>query len=243
MNVLVCENNLVGFLSAVYDSYYGERSTDVITSNINDVTLADSFCASSESLSKARRVRDGIIKKGGSLSYDAVLDAYLSGDKNKERKIHEFLRLFFKRGKSAFTAYEKPCVAPFNDLVRKVRREIHRVSAFVRFQEMKNGVYYGYFCSDNDIIERVATFHKRRFNTQKFVLHDYKRGKMALYDGNEMRFSPAPEKVEIELSEDEEKFVALWRQYTQNVNIESRENLRQQQNYLPKKYRVFMNEF
>ena len=243
MNILVCEKNFVGFLSAVYDSYYTRRNADTVTSDINDVTLADSFCASSESREKARRVRDGLIKKGGMFAYDTVLDAYLSGDKLKEKKIFDFLRLFFARGRAAFEAYHDPRVTAFNDLVRKVRHEIHRVSAFIRFQETESGVFYAFFRADNDILERIAENLAPRFNSQKFVLHDYERRKMALYDGENVVFAQSPEKIEIELSENEEKFVALWRQYTENVNISSRENLRLQQNFLPKKYRIFMNEF
>ncbi len=243
MNILVCEKNLVGFLSAVYDSYYVSRNADIITSDINDCTLADSFCASAESMSKARRVRDGIIKKGGMFAYDSVLDAYLSGDRLKEKKIFDFLRLFFARGRSAFEAYDRPCVAAFNDMVRKVRHEIHRVSAFVRFQETKSGIYYGFFRADNDILERVAAVLSPRFNSQKFVLHDIERKKMAFFDGKELVYDAAPEQVEIELSENEEKFVRLWKNYTQNVSIASRENPRLQRQYAPKKYRIFMNEF
>ena len=243
MNILVCEKNLVGFLSAVYDSYYTSRNADIITSDINDCTLTDSFCASAESMSKARRVRDGIIKKGGMFAYDTVLDAYLSGDRLKERKIFDFLRLFFARGRSAFEAYDRPCVTAFNDMVRKVRHEIHRVSAFVRFQETKSGVYYGFFRADNDILERIAANLAPRFNTQKFVLHDFERRKMAFFDGKDIFYDSAPEQVEIELSDSEENFVKLWRNYTRNVTVESRENLGLQQKLAPKKYRIFMNEF
>ena len=243
MNILVCEKSLVGFLSAVYDSYYTCKNADIITADINDCTLTDSFCASGESMVKARRVRDGIIKKGGNFAYDSVLDAYLSGDRSKEKKIYEFLRLFFARGRTAFEAYDRPCVVDFNDMVRNVRHEIHRVSAFVRFQEMKNGIYYGFFRADNDILERIAQNLAPRFNTQKFVLHDYERRKMALFDGKEVCYCIAPDKVEIELSEDEDKFVSMWKNYTRNVSIASRENLRLQQNFVPKKYRIFMNEF
>ena len=165
MNILVCEKNFVGFLSAVYDSYYTRRNADTVTSDINDVTLADSFCASTESREKARRVRDGLIKKGGMFAYDSVLDAYLSGDKLKEKKIFDFLRLFFARGRAAFEAYDDPRVTAFNDLVRKVRHEIHRVSAFVRFQETRFSARITIFWSALPKISRRGSIRKNSYFT------------------------------------------------------------------------------
>lgn len=243
MNIIVCEKSFVGFLSAVYDSYYFYKNADAVTSDINACMLTDTLCATKESLTKARRVRSGIIEKGGVRAYNEILDAYRSGDPKKEKIIYDFLRLFFSRGKAAFEMYGNACVADFEDIVRKVRNEIHRLKAFVRFREMKNGVYYAFFRSDNDILECIAAQLAPRFNTQKFILHDYVRRKFAFFDGVELSYAESPEKVEIELSEAEETFSRLWKNYTENVTISRRENLRQQQNYLPKKYRIFMNEF
>ena len=243
MNIIVCEKSFVGFLSAVYDSYYFYKNADAVTSDVNSCMLTDSLCAANESLTKARKVRQGIIKKGGMSAYDEVLDAYRSGNPKKEKIIYDFLRLFFSRGRAAFEMHDNACVVAFNDIVRKVRHEIHRLRAFVRFQEMKNGIYYAFFRSDNDILERIAEGLAPRFNTQKFILHDYVRRKLAFFDGENISYAESPEKVEIELSEREEAFARLWKNYTENVTIDARENLKLQQSFVPKKYRVFMNEF
>lgn len=243
MNIIICEKSFVGFLSAVYDSYYFYKNADVITPDANLCGLTDSVCASNESLVKARRVRDGIIKKGGLKAYGEVLDAYLSGDIKKEAVIYDFLRLFFARGKAAFEMHGDARVAAFNDTVRKVRHEIHRLKAFVRLQEMKNGVYYGFFRADNDILERMAEGLAPRFNSQKVILHDYVRGKFAYMDVGEISYFCSAAKIEIELSDREEVFRRLWKQYTETVTIKERENLKLQQKSVPKKYRVFMNEF
>jgi probable DNA metabolism protein len=243
MKYLICEPSFVGFLSAVYDSYYSGAGADAVTSNRNLPTLIDETADAGESVLKAQKVRAGIIKKGGRGAYESVCDAYRSGNPDKEQIIFDYLRLFFKKGRQVFEMFDNPAVTEFNDTVRKVYGEVHRLIAFVRLQEMSNGAYYGYYSSDNDIIEKLTPDLARRFNTEKFILHDYKRRKMAFYDGQSIGYAVSPERVEIELSERETLFQSLWKQYHENVSIKERENLKLQGRFLPKKYRHFMNEF
>lgn len=243
MELIVCPPYFTGFLTAVYDSYYEKKSAEKITANFTDIQLADTFSESGEDLEKARKVRDGIIKKGGLGFYTDIMDAYRSGQNGKEQIIADYLRLFFSRGKAVTSMFDRQEVVDFNDILRKVYHEMHRLTAFVRFQEMSNGVYYGYFTSDNDILELITRDLKSRLNDQPFILHDITRKKMAFYNGDECVFDLAPDSVEIELSDRELVFQELWRQYHQNVNIKERENLRLQRGFLPKKYRHFMSEF
>ncbi|KAI4453898.1 endonuclease/exonuclease/phosphatase family domain-containing protein 1 [Holotrichia oblita] len=208
LNYLICQKNLVGFFTAVYDSYYDNKGVDTISSQQNDCSLLDVAYSAGEDVEKAKKVRAGIIKKGGKKVYDSVVSAYRSGNPDKERIIFDYLKLFFEKGKVVLDMYDDARVVAFADLERKVGHEVGRLCAFVRLQEMQNGVYYGYFSSDNDVLEPIMHNLIPRFNTQQFVIHDYKRGKMAYYDGEECRYSLAPPKIEIELSEREERQMA-----------------------------------
>lgn len=243
MNYLVCEPSFVGFLSAVYDAYYEKKDGAAITADPNACTLADEYTHTAEDVEKAKKVRAGVIKKGGAQAYTLISDAYRSGNPDKENIIFDYLKLFFKYGNTVAERYDNPAVVAFNGLTNKVWHEIHRVSAFVRLQEMTNGVFYGFYSSDNDILEKLMPVITPRFNTMRFVLHDYKRGKMAYYDGETVRYSVAPEQVEIELSQSELFFQNIWKQYHENVSIKERKNYRQQRAFAPIKYRHFMLEF
>ncbi len=243
MNYLVCQPSFVGFLTAVYDSYYENKNTQGIVGDPNLCLLTDTFITSFEDVEKARKVRAGIIKKGGRHFYDNVADAYRSCNPDKERIIFEYLKLFFKCGKQIAEYFDNKDVIAFNDVLNKVRFELHRIPAFIRLQEMENGIFYGYYSSDNDLLEPVVRELMPRFNTMKFVVHDYKRRKMAFYDGETIHYSLAPEDIEITLSKEELFFQNIWKQYHNNVAIKERTNYKQQRAFAPKKYRHFMLEF
>lgn len=243
MKILVCKPNLVSFLTAIYASYYTLKDAELITSDACLCTMLDECIEIGEDEKTAVKVRNGIISKGGKLFWDEVSDAYRSGNKDKENIITAYLKLFFKHGVKVREMFDSPVVIAFNDTFRKVWHEIHRLHGFIRFKELSDGLFYGYYSSDNDVLERLTPHFVPRFNSQRFVLHDYKRGKMAYFDGVSVDFIAAPETVTVELSEAETVFQELWKQYHKNVSIKERENLRLQRQWLPKKYRHFMNEF
>ncbi len=242
MKYLVAEGNLAGFLTAVYDYYYVHKEGN-ITSDAEKGGLLDEMTDIKTDLSKAIKVRQGIINLVGAVGYKEITDAYCSCDAEREDKIFEFLKLLFRHGRAAFNMYAEPTVIAFNDLAKKVWSETHRLEGFLRFQQLASGVYYGYFGSDNDILELLLPHFQARFNDQQFVIHDIKRKKMAIYDGKRIETMVAPEKLNIDLSANEEVFSRLWKEYFHNVAIENRKNPRLQRQYAPKKYRWFMNEF
>jgi probable DNA metabolism protein len=242
MKYLVAEKNLVGFLTAVYEYYYVHKDGCII-SDAERVGLLDEAVEIEGDLSKAVKVRNGIKKLVGESGYKEIADAYRNCDAEKEGKIFEFLNLLFSHGRAVFNMYSEPSVIAFNDLIKKVRYEVHRLEGFLRFQQLESGVYYAYFGSDNDILELLLPHFKSRFNDQQFVIHDIKRKKLAVYDGKKIETFVAPEKIHIDFSAGEEVFSRLWKEYFNNVSIQNRKNHRLQRQYAPVKYRWFMNEF
>lgn len=243
MKYLVAERNFAGFLTAVYDFYYVHNKDGCITSDAEKGGMLDEVTDIKTDLSKAVKVRQGIIKLAGAAGYKEITDAYCSCDPEKEGKIFEFLKLMFSHGRAAFNMFAEPCVIAFNDLTKKVWYEIHRLEGFLRFQQLASGAYYAYFGSDNDILELLLPHFKARFNDQQFFIHDIKRKKIAMYDGKNITTMVAPEKLNIDLSGNEEFFSRLWKEYFNNVTIENRKNPKLQRQYAPIKYRWFMNEF
>lgn len=80
-----------------------------------------------------------------------------------------------------------------------------------------------------------------RFSSFPFVLHDVKHGAAGIYDGKRWYILPAGQ-AEIELADEEEGFVRLWKLYYRTVSIPSRKNERLMKNYMPVRYWKFMPE-
>ena len=153
-----------------------------------------------------------------------------------------YLLLIAKRGGPVRGMLSHPDVLKAEQALRRVAHEIDRMKGFVRFCESASGALYAPLSPDNDIIDILARHFQKRLPEYPFVLHDVKRKKAAVWDGEHLFLAPLVQ-AEVMLSADEDGWQTLWKTYYSAVNIPSRERLRQQRGYLPVRYRKFMTEF
>lgn len=126
--------------------------------------------------------------------------------------------------------------------LKKVAGEAHNFTGFLRFMEGANGVFYGPFSPDNDILDLILPHFLKRFASQPFVIHDTARCKAALYNGKECIVTQTDKKVSVALSAYEDSFQALWKEYYRSVNIAQRPHERQMKGYMPVRYWKYMPE-
>ena len=126
--------------------------------------------------------------------------------------------------------------------LKKVTGEAHNFTGFLRFMEGANGVFYGPFSPDNDILDLILPHFLKRFASQPFVIHDTARCKAALYNGKECIVTQTDKKVSVALSAYEDSFQALWKEYYRSVNIAQRPHERQMKGYMPVRYWKYMPE-
>jgi probable DNA metabolism protein len=186
MKLLLQKDSSDGFFTAVYQYYYvyGKAAEGIFSAPLEDNFL-DEYVEVRADEALAEKVKSGLVKSGGVCFLDEILFALKSGDKNKFNVVLKYLELFFKYGEKVKDMFGEKSVRDFFDIKRKVEREIERLLGFIRLKETSNGIFYGFFSSDNDILECVAPEFAKRFNTLSFFLHDYKRKKAAFYDGQE----------------------------------------------------------
>ena len=127
------------------------------------------------------------------------------------------------------------------ECMKKVGNEIHKFHGFIRFMETASGALYAPFSPDNDICDLLAPHFKARLPQFPFVLHDVKRKKATVYDGQNLFTAPLDE-AQILLAADETGWQSLWKKYYAAVNIPSRERLKQMRGYMPARYWKFLPE-
>ncbi len=189
---------------------------------------------------KAKRVEKRLLSFDKDCMHD--LDTLLrSGDANKDNVALVYFRLIAEKKRPVRTMLGEDAALAADECIRRVGFEVHRFHGFVRFLQSASGALYAPISPDNDICDLLVPHFRARLPQYPFVIHDVKRKKAAVYDG-EHTF-PAPlEEAEIVLSANEEKWQKLWIRYYDSVNIPSRERLRQMRGYMPVRYWKFMPE-
>lgn len=164
-----------------------------------------------------------------------------SGEEARGQIAFSYLRMIALRGRPVRGMLAEDAVRDAMECIRRVTFEAHRLKGFVRFLESESGALYAPVSPDNDIVDMLLPHFRGRMPDLPFVLHDVRRKKAAVWDGEHAFLAPL-DRAEVVLSADEADWQALWRQYYASVNIPSRKRIRQMKGYMPVRYWKFMPE-
>lgn len=170
--------------------------------------------------------------------------AFLSDNKDKETIIYKFIKEVFKYKDEVIYHRNLKCVNEILNMSNYVSREAHRMKGFLRFKKMKNNFYYAEMSSTNNIISILANHFKRRLINEYFIIKDVKRKIYALYDKKKIYYFNEENivKLNLDLNNNEEEIINLWKSFFNTIGIKERKNLKCQMNFMPKKYWKYIIE-
>lgn len=143
------------------------------------------------------------------------------------------LRLQRNRGLLADRA--DPDVDRAEKLAKNIRRDCHKMTAFVRFREVEpltadRRAFYAWFEPDHYIVERTSSFFAKRFADMDWMIATPK-GCSHFRDGK-VSFSEPVETGSVPADETDE----LWKTYYSNIFNPARLKIKAMQAEMPKKY-------
>lgn len=166
----------------------------------------------------------------------------LSDVSNKESVVEEFLKLDIDNETKILANIRNPFVFEIFDKARKVRRQIHKWKGILRFKEIEGGYLYASFTSEFDIIVPLSKHFAERFNTERLLIHDLKRGKAVYIESGAIYNIDFIGAIPQE-SDGEKVFCEMWKLYFNTIGIKERENRELQDKCLPKKFQEWLCEF
>jgi len=121
-------------------------------------------------------------------------------------------------------------VVRMREMEKAVRRDIHKMRAFVRFREV-DGHFLAWFEPAHFIVERNAPFFGRRFTGMNWtILTPYRS---ATWDGTKITFGPGANKRDVPADDAAEE---LWLTYYRSIFNPARLKVKAMQAEMPKKY-------
>ncbi len=127
-----------------------------------------------------------------------------------------------------------PLVARANRLAQAVRRDTHKMRAFVRFREVTEAEavrYVAWFEPEHFIVEANAAFFARRFATMAWsILTPYRS---VHWDGAGLAFGPGADPRQVP---DDDRLAEYWRTYFASIFNPARLKVRAMTSEMPRKY-------
>lgn len=244
MTTLIYDGSFEGLLTAIFEIYErkltliklvkgSERNSALFEEVINIPTDDD----------RAGRVLSGLKQKISSIGIQRLYTAHLADIKGDDDNIVGYIRYVFASAINIEEDFGNKYVMRVSELVKMMRREKHRMEAFVRFQKLKDDTYYAAIEPDFNVLPLLNRHFKSRYADQKWLIYDIKRKYGIYYDLHDshyidMDFSDnnKASNVMISFSEDESLYQHLWKNYFHSVNIASRKNTKLHLRHIPKRY-------
>lgn len=253
MVTYVFDGSMEGLLTAIFEYYeYKPGKVQLVWNKHYQPTMLGETHTIINDKAKAERVWNGLKKK---MSADWLMKfyrAYLSEVPQTFQDLFDFARYIFDNPQGAEKNFGNPHVMAVSKMNRMVGRERHRFTAFIRFQETADGIFYAPAEPDFNVLPLIANFYKNRFTDQKWIIYDIKRKYGLYYDLNMVQtisfefiqnIDTSKKRLSNDLvSNSEELTSLLWKDYFNNTNIPARKNMKLHIQHLPKRYWKYLNE-
>ena len=235
--VLLYDGSFEGLLTCIFDAWkMKDREISIAPADNYTPTFLDQTAIIETDLEKFQRVYASVPKKISPHASEIIYRAWLSEDERVPGLIFHFLKVGFDMGARVCEYIQDPQVQAIVDLNRKVGGEAHRFLGLLRFQEITKGIFYAGYEPDHNITVLIAPHFTKRLACQPFLIHDKKRSICAVYDGQDLVFTPEIPELINERTKTEDEYSALWKAFFKQIAIQERKNLRTQMQFMPKKY-------
>jgi len=226
-----------GLLTAIYEIYYRRQvPQQIIPVGATEVQLFVQQEMIITDENKAGKVYAAIETKISTQVLQNAYYAYLSDHPEVGIWIYKYLHLGWKMGARLDLYLTDERVHCIHRLGQKVKAEKHRLLGLLRFQLLKNHIYYAAIEPDHNIVELLAPHFASRMADQDWIIHDLKREIAAVYNQHEWISTALTSEHVLELEREEEHYQKLWKQYFDSIAISNRINPRLQKQFMPRRY-------
>jgi len=249
MTTLIYDGTFEGLLTAVFEVY--ERKLGYVnlqTVEWHSKALFENVITVITDTDKVNRVLKGLKQKLSVMGLQRLYAAHLAGIAGEDNMLMGYIRYVFDAGQNIEEDYGNKYVMRVSEIVRLVRREKHRMEAFVRFQKLEDGIFYASVEPDINVLPLLIKHFKNRYADQQWIIYDLRRKYGLHYNMHDVQyitlnFSEAkPANVVSAYAADEALYQNLWKNYFKSTNIPARKNTKLHLMHVPRRYWQHLTE-
>ncbi|MEO6038196.1 MAG: TIGR03915 family putative DNA repair protein [Saprospiraceae bacterium] len=240
-----------GLLSAIFESYRLRlEPSGFIPETEFFGDLFELPLPTSTNPEQAERVRAGLIRKTSPQAATMLYHAFLSEHPEVEMLIYRFIQLTMASSYNMEENFLEPGVLKLNQLNKQIGREVHRMHAFVRFQQASDGLFVAVIDPDFNVLPLLGDHFEKRYAAQSWMIYDRRRHYGLHYNQQHTAYITCTAEMHLRLqrqakdalSVEEDRYQNLWKDYFGSVNIPERRNLKLHLQHVPKRYWKYLTE-
>ena len=175
MHTVRYDGSLAGLLSVVFDRFANGLQVDrLVREHRYAPAMFEEAVRVATDEGHARRVWQGLGKFEG-FDRELVLRNWLFDTTESDTDIAHVITRMFREQADVSEDYRDEAVFRCYQVHKKMFREIHRVHAFVRFEEAEDGLYFSRIDPDFDVLPLAVEHFEDRYQDQEWMIWDGKR--------------------------------------------------------------------
>lgn len=231
----IYDGTLAGLYCCVYESVYKRRMPLKITAeqNVQPSLLPQIYIETDNE--KAQKVKQSIPLKISFRAEELIETVFQTDLQEKERHILKFLFLGYKHGSKTPNMLGDSVVSILLKAEKHLHGEAHLLTGFVRFSDY-DGFLAATITPKNFVLPFIARHFISRYSCENFMIFDKVHKSALLYQNGKAQIAPMDHITFPAVSEGEEKYRSLWKQFYNTIAIEARENPKCRMTHMPKRY-------
>lgn len=251
MNTYVYDGSFDGFLCVVATVYRtGETPAGIVVeAPAQQGGLFGEVETVETGVPLAASVRQALTVRIGGSDFERLYRAFLSEQPGVELAIYRLLRSVVDCGAGVVEDLRDPDAFRVMRLAQQVGREVHRMHAFVRFEERADGVYVATVEPDFNVLPLLGEHFAARYPAMRWAIADRRRRYALVHDNRPRaggtdgtRFAPLEAAEATPEAAGEAAFQRMWRAYFHAVTIPERANPRLHLQHVPRRYWPYLTE-
>ena len=251
MTLLSYDSTFEGFLTAVFEIFEFKYLNPKIIKNSG--VQQNLFAKPIEVITDVEKA-DRVIKKlKNQLEAEglrSLIYAFLSEKNAVEDLLFTVIHYAVHNpGKNIMKDFSNDAVLRISQLTKSVGREKHRMEAFIRFELLKDDIYFAKIDPDFDVLTLIIRHFKNRYQDQKWMIYDLRRKYGVYYDLKnveivtlDLDIKRLEDKSNLVFSDKEIEYQKLWFEYFDHTNIKERKNTKLHLQHVPKRYWKYLTE-
>ncbi len=250
MTLLSYDSTFEGFLTTVFDIYEFKYSNPKI---IKCSELQQNIFVETTEIITDNSKSDRVIKKLqlqiGADGIRNIIYSFLSENHGVENLLFAVIDYSVKNPTVNIAKdFSNQYVLQISKLTKSVGREKHRMEAFIRFEQLKDGIYFAKIDPDFDVLTLIIPHFKNRYQDQKWLIYDLRRKYGVYYDLETVTIvtldldAILSKNIDNLYSDSKINYQKLWSEYFDHTNIKERKNLKLHVQHVPKRYWKYLTE-
>jgi len=246
--IYIYDGTFEGFLSVIFETYrLKSPAINIVVENEHQSHFFEHSLTVNTNDEHAERVKKGMTDRCSKKAMRMLYHCFLSEKPGVEMLIYRFVQYAIESKKNIEENFLNETVLQVHKINKQIGREVHRMHAFVRFQEMPDGLYVAMIDPDFNVLPLLGPHFKERYPAFRWLIYDTGRHFGLYHAHHQTDFVTLNEQqhgqlTQALLTKAETDYQQLWKTYFRSVDIPERRNLKLHLQHVPRRYWKYLTE-